>query len=495
VQQAVLEQDCAGRDLRVSSTTGSGKTVALGLVFAEDLMKIADGGPSAPPVDPPGPPAADPLVDPPGGRAGPGPRALVITPTRELANQVRDELDWLYRDVRGLEVQAVTGGTSVMQERRNLARDPMVLVGTPGRLVDHMGSGALCLHRLRHVILDEADQMLDLGFRDELDTIVAALPESRSAHLVSATFPRQVARLADSFQRDALRVEGSTPGEANPDIEHIVHVVHADQRYGAIVNTLLLCPEARCLLFVRRRRDASEVAEMLASDGFAALPLSGELPQAQRTRTLNAFRNGTIAVLVATDVAARGIDVPDVPLVIHGDLPEDGECLTHRSGRTGRAGRSGRSILLSPPGAVRRVQWLLESAKVEAKWGPVPTPHQIRRAAARELRRELHERLDSQSPPPAQLEYAQRLLEQRDAAQVVATLLEQAQPRLSREPFDVTPLRARFDERREERRDERQARKPQRKPPAGRRPPKPKPKPKPPPKRGQRGPRPVAGRA
>jgi ATP-dependent RNA helicase DeaD len=427
VQRAVLDQQCDGRDLRISSATGSGKTVALGLLLTSEL---ADG-------DAPhgrGGQASRP-------RHGAGPRALVITPTRELATQVRDELSWLYRGLRGLRVQSVTGGTSVMQERRNLARGPGLLVGTPGRLLDHIRSGALRCDGLSDVVLDEADQMLDMGFREDLDAIVAALPETRRAHLVSATFPEQVRKLADAFQRDALHVQGTALGAANEAIEHVVHVVRPDERYAAIVNTLLSSPQSRCLLFVRRRSDATEVAEMLAADGFSALPISGELPQAQRTRTLNAFRGGSVQVLVATDVAARGLDVPDVPLVVHGDLPEDPENLTHRSGRTGRAGRVGRSILLCPPGAVRRTQWLLRSAKITASWAPVPTPHQIQRAAGRRLRRDLHRRLTAGAgPDPAQLEHARKLLREHDAAAVVAALLEQAEPAPIREPMHVTTL-------------------------------------------------------
>jgi ATP-dependent RNA helicase DeaD len=418
VQSAVLEAECEGRDLRISSQTGSGKTVALGIALARPLLAQ------------PGSPA--------------GPSALVVVPTRELAAQVREELRWLYAEIPGLRVEVVTGGTDLGRERRRLAEKPAIVVGTPGRLLDHIRAGALDCSGVGHVVLDEADQMFDMGFREELDAIVETLPSERRSHLVSATFPPPVRRLADRFQSDALRIEGTRHGAANEDIVHVAHLVRPNEVYPALVNLLLLAEGARCLVFVRRRIDTTGLAEQLAEDGFVALPLSGDLAQAQRTRTLNAFRNGSVPILIATDVAARGIDVAGIETVIHLALPEDAEAYTHRAGRTGRAGQKGRSLLLVPPAARRRVEWVLANARVRADWAPAPTPGRVRKTLEKRGRRRLRALLEADAPAPAEadLAHATELLTGRDPAAVVATLVRLATPAPPREPLPVTAIEA-----------------------------------------------------
>jgi ATP-dependent RNA helicase DeaD len=425
VQRAVLGEGLEGRDLRISSQTGSGKTVALGLVLAKSLASSA--------------------------REGRAPTALVITPTRELAAQVQKELEWLLEGVSDASVDVVTGGTSVGMERKRLARGPRVVVGTPGRILDHKQSGALDFSEIRQLVLDEADQMLDMGFRDELEAILEGMPAERRTHLVSATFAPEVRRLADRYQTNAAFVEGTKLGQANEDIEHVAYIARFNERYDALVNLLLLAQaetEAdaeppRTLIFVRTRADTSEVAELLLRDGFQAQPLSGDLAQAQRTRTLEGFRSGRVPLLVATDVAARGLDVPDVTTVVHLDPPTDSEVYTHRSGRTGRAGRKGRSIILVPPQTQRRVQRLLQDARVSVSWRDVPTADKVRRAFLKQTRRTLHAALTGDvGPEPAHLEYAARLLEEHDPVRVVATLLAQTELEPSCEPRDITPGRA-----------------------------------------------------
>ncbi len=419
VQQAVLEADTEAHDLRISSQTGSGKTVALGLALARSLLAEQDDATTAP-------------------RGGP--RALIITPTRELAVQVRDELRWLLAELPRTRVEVVTGGTDLGAERRMLRRAPTILVGTPGRLLDHQRNNAFDCSKVAHVLLDEADRMLDMGFREELEAIVDALPAERRSHLVSATFSSAVKRIADRFQgAGALHLQGTTLGEANRDIDHIAHVVPPTYLYAALVNVLLLARGERVLVFVDRRAEAAELADLLSSDGFAAQPFSGDLSQAQRTRALHAFRTGTITVLVSTDVAARGIDVPDITMVVHMRPPQTADDYTHRSGRTGRAGRRGRSLLFVSPRGKRYVMRLLAAASVEVDWQPVPTPAKIRKANTKRTRRELHARLDDTETKPADktLEYASRLLEGGDAAMVVATLLELAEAPLTREPMKI----------------------------------------------------------
>jgi ATP-dependent RNA helicase DeaD len=293
------------------------------------------------------------------------------------------------------------------------------------------------------VALDEADRMLDMGFREELEAIIEALPAERRSHLVSATFAGQVRRIADKFQQDAQHLEGTQLGKANADIEHVVQLVDHGERYNALVNALLLTLGEQVLVFVNKRLGASELAEKLSEDGFAALPFSGDLSQAQRTRTLSAFRNGTIQVLVSTDVAARGIDVPDIALVVHMSPPQDPDDYTHRSGRTGRAGRQGRSVLLVPPRAQHFVRKLLSAAHVDASWQSVPTPAKVRKTITKNVRRDLHARLDSDVMPDEKtMAYAVSQLEKRDPALLVATLLEMAEPRLPLEPMAARPIEA-----------------------------------------------------
>ncbi|MEZ4290696.1 MAG: DEAD/DEAH box helicase [Myxococcota bacterium] len=465
VQEAVVAAFAEGRDLRISSQTGSGKTVAIGLALASHFLDESSGRADeaasrsastasvvgeAGSTEPPSGPARG--VRPPSGprseRGGPArPSALVIVPTRELAAQVRQELGWLYADVPAMSVEVVTGGTSIVMEERALRRGPSLVVGTPGRLLDHLNRGSLDCALVRHVVLDEADQMLDMGFRDELDAILAQLPEERSSHLVSATFPRAVRALADAFQKDALTIEGTRPGAAHSDILHIAHAIRRDETYAALVNVLLLAGDTRCLLFVARRADASSLAERLVNDGFVAAPLSGELPQAQRTRTLAAFRSGACPILVSTDVAARGIDVPDIEAVIHVDPPRNAEAYVHRSGRTGRAGSKGRSILLVLAPELRRVERMLRSGRIEVSWQPVPTPEKVRKAIAKRSRRELHARLAAATPSEQRMLEAKELLEERDPVAVVAALLETASPAAAREPLPVVGVDPFVDDR------------------------------------------------
>jgi ATP-dependent RNA helicase DeaD len=438
VQSAVVAAESQGQDLRISSQTGSGKTVAIGIALAAHFIERLehpapnkksagkDGKKSGPPSKPRSKAAR--------------PTALVIVPTRELAAQVRGELQWLYANLRGLQVEVVTGGTSIVGERRALARGPGLIVGTPGRLLDHMRNHAIDCDSIEHVILDEADQMLDMGFREELEGILEQLPKDRASHLMSATFPHAVVNLADKYQKNVLRIEGTRLGVANSDIQHIAYAIRRHETYAALVNFLLLSGDSRCLIFVNRRVDATELAEKLSSDGFGAAPFSGELPQAQRTRTLAAFRSGTFNILVSTDVAARGIDVPDISAVVHVDPPRNSDAYIHRSGRTGRAGRTGQSILFVAGPDSRKMARMLQAARIEVSWQPVPTPDKVQKALVKQARRLMHERLDADAPTEAQLIYAKQLIEEREATHVVATLLEMAKPKPARDPMNVVGL-------------------------------------------------------
>jgi ATP-dependent RNA helicase DeaD len=234
-------------------------------------------------------------------------------------------------------------------------------------------------------VLDEADRMLDLGFRDDLLAIFGMLPKERRTHLVSATFPRMVRALADKVQNEPAHVEGTRLGAANVDIDHVIHVVDPHQRLDALINLLLANPDDQTLVFVRTRADAAHIANELVMSGFAASGLSGEMDQAARNRALTAFRQGGLRVLIATDVAARGIDVQNVSRVVHAELPTNADAYTHRSGRTGRAGRKGTSSLLIAPAAVVRATRLLRGLGVQHRVEAIPSAAQINAAGDRRL--------------------------------------------------------------------------------------------------------------
>jgi ATP-dependent RNA helicase DeaD len=428
VQHAIVEALAGrapglGRDLRISSQTGSGKTVALGLALAPRLLRLVGSGVKAR-----------------------GPLALVVVPTRELAAQVQNELEWLYAHVAGVRVDSVTGGTSVDAERQRLRKRPTILVGTPGRLVDHIGSGALDGSSVRSLVLDEADQMLDMGFRDDLDAILAALPvgssdeNDRRTHLLSATFSRDVLDLCKRFQNDPLTIEGTALGSANEDITHIAYRVDPADRFALVSNILLLAGTGRVLVFVATREGAATLADKLSADGFPAAAISGDLHQRQRTRTLQAFRDGATRVLVATDVAARGLDIPEVATVIQGDLPINSEVYTHRAGRTGRAGNKGSSILLVTPRQEQRARRLFHEIGVHADWQALPDAPVVQKAMRKRARRELRELL-LEAPAgeisTADRDFAKNLLEDRDPVELVAQLLGRLEPPRIREPHKL----------------------------------------------------------
>ena len=413
VQQAVLDTEVEGHDLQISSQTGSGKTVALGFVLAPKL-------------------AAE--------RGGKGPDALIIVPTRELATQVCNELSWLMADIEGVRLASVTGGTPLYRDREILSRRPRLLVGTPGRLLDHVRTGVLDLSNVSELVLDEADQMLDMGFREELEGILDTTPEERRTHLVSATFPRGIQQLAARYQRDAVSIEGTRLGDANQDIEHEGYLVNARDRYDALVNLLLFADDDRTLVFVERRAEAVQVAERLEADGFDALPLSGELAQVQRARTMDAFRSGKVKVLVATDVAARGLDVPDVGTVIHTAPCIDGQVYTHRSGRTGRAGQRGRSVLLAPPNRRYKVTRMLDEARVELKWPPLPKAAEIKKKINARAHEKLSGELEAalaEGSSERHLAQAGALLTGAEPEALVAALLARLEPKRRAQPKDL----------------------------------------------------------
>ena len=402
VQAAVLEPSAHERDLLVSAQTGSGKTVAFGLAFASTLLGEAERLPPPPPQD-----------------QGGAPLALVIAPTRELALQVSRELTWLYAKA-GAVIATCVGGMDPRREQRALAFGCHVVVGTPGRLCDHLERGNLDLSALKVVVLDEADEMLDLGFREDLEVLLDAAPADRRTLLFSATIAKDIAALARRYQRDAVRIDTINRDEPHRDIDYRAIRVAPNEVEKAVVNVLRYFEGGGAMVFCSTREAVRHLFMSLRERGFQVVALSGELSQKERTDALQALRDGHAKVCVATDVAARGLDLPDLGLVIHADLPVNRAGLLHRSGRTGRAGRKGVSALLVPYPRRRRAEQLLASANIEAAWSGPPAAEEIR---LRDQQRLLDDPMLTEAAAEEDLALARSLIEQRGAEQIAAALI------------------------------------------------------------------------
>jgi ATP-dependent RNA helicase DeaD len=406
VQAAVLAPALAGHDLLVSSRTGSGKTVAFGLVLADALLGAAER-------------FGDPVPR--------TPRGLVIAPTRELAVQVQRELAWLLAET-GARVVHCVGGMDPRREAKVLAEGPHLVVGTPGRLRDHLDRRNLDLSGVGALVLDEGDEMLDMGFREELEAILAAAPVERRTVLFSATLPKPILELAKRYTRHAKRVAATPVEEAHADIELRAHLVAAREREHAVVNVLRALDPASAIVFRATREAVAHTAASLGERGFGVVAISGDLTQPERTRALATLRDRRARVLVATDVAARGLDLPNIELVLHADLPRDAAALQHRSGRTGRAGRKGTAVLLAAPPERYKLEAMLRAAKGKVTWGPLPSAEEIR---ARDDER-LAAEIDAQDGEATDDERAaaRRLLEGRDPLDVAIALVRRERARL-----------------------------------------------------------------
>lgn len=396
VQQAVLNPDYAGADLLVSAQTGSGKTVGFGLSIAPTLLGEDEAF-----------------------NAAAAPLALVIAPTRELALQVKRELGWLYAQA-GAHLASCVGGMDMRDERRALARGAHIVVATPGRLRDHITRGSIDLTQLRAVVLDEADEMLDLGFREDLEFILGESPEDRQTLLFSATVPKSITHLAKNYQRDAIRVVTKSEEGQHADIEYRAMLVADRDVENAVINTLRFYEAPNAIVFGNTRATVNRLTTRLSNRGFKVVALSGELSQAERTHALQAMRDGRAQVCVATDVAARGIDLPNLDLVVHAELPSNHETLLHRSGRTGRAGRKGVSALIVTRKSRKKAERVLGWAKLKAEWSGAPTADAVK---ARDEERMLADPIWREPTPETDLPTVQRLADKFSAAQLAAAYL------------------------------------------------------------------------
>ena len=335
-------------DLIALAQTGTGKTAAYGLPLLEKLRPQRDF-----------------------------PQALVLSPTRELCLQIASDLESFAKFLPEVRVLAVYGGSSIETQIRSLKRGVDIVVATPGRLLDLMRRHALSLEGIHTVVLDEADEMLNMGFSEDLKAILSEIPEERNLLLFSATMSREIATIAHSYLHNPKEITIGRKNEANSNIRHIYYLVPARQRYLALKRIVDFYPSIYGIVFCRTRVETKEIAEHLIADGYNADALHGDLSQEQRDRVMQRFRSGHLQLLVATDVAARGLDVDNLTHVIHYGLPDDVENYTHRSGRTARAGKTGLSIALChlrEKSRIRSIEKLI-GAKMEV--GTLPSGREI----------------------------------------------------------------------------------------------------------------------
>ena len=327
VQTNAIPLVMQGHDLLVSAQTGTGKTGAFMLPALNMISQI------------------DPNTEVPGCK---GPRLLVLTPTRELADQVSEAAMTYSKYMQKIKVVSIIGGVSYFNQRRKMQRYTDIIIATPGRLIDYIEQGEIDLRRLQMLVLDEADRMLDMGFREPVKFIMSEIKQAHQTLLFSATVDRSIEELSQRFMKNAKRVAVTAPKVRHQNIEQNIHFVADLASKRKALNHLLRSPEVnQAIIFTDTKRSCDRLAEMLERDGFGAAPLHGDMRQGARIRTLDALRDGKIKFLVATDVAARGIDVQGITHIINHDLPRSAEDYVHRIGRTGRAGAKGTAISLA----------------------------------------------------------------------------------------------------------------------------------------------------
>lgn len=305
------------KDLVALAQTGTGKTAAFGLPILDSIDENV--------------------------RAT---QALVIAPTRELCVQISNDLKNFSKHIKGMKIVPVYGGENIITQLRQLDVTPQIVVATPGRLIDLMKRKKVDLSGIRYLVLDEADEMLNMGFKEDIETILESTPESRRTFLFSATMPKDVEEMSRNYMGEREQITIGTKNSGNENVEHVYYMVQAKDRYLALKRIVDMNPDIYAIIFCRTRQETQEVAEKLMKDGYNADALHGDLSQAQRDAVMQKFRIKHLQILVATDVAARGLDVSDLTHVINYNLPDDIESYTHRSGRTGRAKKKGVSVAI-----------------------------------------------------------------------------------------------------------------------------------------------------
>lgn len=335
-------------DLKAFAQTGTGKTAAFSLPILEQID--ANSGDT---------------------------QAIILSPTRELAMQIANNITDFSKHLKGVKTLAVYGGASIEDQVRKLNKGVQIIVGTPGRTVDLIKRKQLKLGNVKWLILDEADEMLNMGFKDELDKILEVTPKEKQTLLFSATFPREVESIAKNYLKNPVEISAGEKNKGTDQVSHQYYVVSERNRYAALKRIADVNPDIYSIIFCRTRRETQEVADKLIGDGYNADALHGDLSQAQRDSVMEKFRNKTLQILVATDVAARGLDVTDLTHVINHKLPDQIESYTHRSGRTGRAGKEGISIAIvtsREKGKLRPIERLIGKKFIST---PIPTGKEI----------------------------------------------------------------------------------------------------------------------
>jgi ATP-dependent RNA helicase DeaD len=395
VQERTIPALLAGRDVIAQAPTGTGKTAAYGLPIVERLDESR-------------------LV----------PQALVIVPTRELAMQVAEALHGMGQH-RQMVTLPIYGGQPYDRQFRALKRGVQVVVATPGRLLDHLERKTLALQTIGTVVLDEADEMLNMGFVEDIERILLAVPQEHQTALFSATLPARILKLAGQYLRNPERVSVAAREAVAPLVRQVYYEVHWRDKSDALARVLDYEKPESAIVFVRTKRDADVVSEQLNAAGYIAQAIHGDINQQQRERVLERFRAGHTQLLVGTDVAARGLDIPDVTHVINYDLPPDAESYVHRIGRTGRAGQTGEALTLVTPGE-RRILSMIEHG-IHRKIQPLrlPTDAQIAERRRTAFRDEVLKILDAGELDPY-IEMVEDLASSRDIAEVAAAALKMA---------------------------------------------------------------------
>jgi ATP-dependent RNA helicase DeaD len=305
------------------------------------------------------------------------PQALVLCPTRELCMQVTKDLETYSRFTPGIKAVAVYGGANIVNQIRDLKRGAQIVVATPGRLLDLLRRGEANIASIQTLVLDEADEMLQMGFQDELNAILAQTPATKRTVLFSATMPREVAAIAQKYMRDPIEITVGDRNTGTENVEHVYYVVQNHNRYAAMKRIADINPDMYAIVFCRTRQETKDIAEKFIKDGYNAEALHGELSQSQRDQVMDRFRAMNLRLLVATDVAARGIDVKDLTHVVNYNLPDESANYTHRSGRTGRAGRTGISVSLVTANERYKILEIEKRIKRKFERGIIPTAHDI----------------------------------------------------------------------------------------------------------------------
>jgi len=344
IQELAIPALMEGQDIIGQAQTGTGKTAAFGIPMIEAVDNRCSGI-----------------------------QGLVLCPTRELAIQAAGELKTMAKYMPWVRVAAIYGGQDIVRQFQRLRGPVSIVVGTPGRIMDHMRRGTLVFDDLKMLVLDEADEMLNMGFREDIETICRQLPEDRQTALFSATLPEEILDIADEFQKDARMVRVKNKELTIPLVTQSYYVVKGREKDISICRLIDYMSPKRALIFCNTKRKVDELTLVLKAKGYSAEALHGDLSQHQRERVMNLFRGGNLELLLATDVAARGIDVDDVDMVFNYDMPQDMEYYVHRIGRTGRAGKTGQAISLITSREKYKIDSLEEYCRTEIKRQEMPS--------------------------------------------------------------------------------------------------------------------------